>query len=184
MKNALIGLLLFVSFAFAYTPHYGMHSGEQNGLSYSIEYLNPPLHLDFPSGGYYNLAAYYIGTTMSYKITLTNVEKRTFKNLRVIGVQEYLQGGIVPEQSWNEETMQNVLFNGLGQTFFVSELRPGQSVELTGSFAIPYTALPGLDRTRLLVLHWQGENAQIGARGGTGRVIVNDAFAGVYCPPA
>jgi hypothetical protein len=182
-KNALIGLLLFVGFAFAYTQHYGVHSGEQNDLAYSIEYLNPPLYLDFPGDGYYHLDAFYIGTTMNYEITLTNVAKRTFNNLRVIGVQEYLQGGIVPGQSWSEEAMQNVLSNGLGQTFSVPELKSGQSVELQGSFFIPYTALPGLDRTRLLVLHWQNENAYA-ANGGTGRVIVNDAFAGVYCPPA
>ncbi|MFH1056913.1 MAG: hypothetical protein V1717_03920 [Candidatus Micrarchaeota archaeon] len=181
-RIALIGLILAVSLAFAYTPNYGMHSGEQNDLAYSIEYLAPSLFVDYPDDGYYHLAGYYIGTTMHYKITLTNAAKRTFKNLRVIGVQEYLQGGLVQGQSWNEDAMQNVLSNGIGQTFYVPELRPAQSVELTGSFYIPLNALPGVDRTRLIVLHMQNENANE-ANGGTGRVIVNDAFAGVYCPP-
>ncbi|HIH20807.1 TPA: hypothetical protein HA244_06070 [Candidatus Micrarchaeota archaeon] len=178
-----MGVLLVSGLAFAYTPHYGQHSGEQNGISYSLVYDNPPLYLDFPDDGYYRLPAFYLGSTMRYTITLMNTAKRTFEHLRVIGVQEYLEGGIVEGQDWTEETMPTILSNGLSQTFYVDELRPGQTVVLEGSFFVPFEAHPGLDRTRLLVLHWQPANAN-SANGGTGRVIVNDGFAGVYCPPA
>jgi len=113
---------------------------------------------------------YYIGTTMRYRITLTNNGKRSYRNLRVVAIQEYLS----PDHLWGER-----MGHDAARDWFIQELRGGESVVLEGAFSIPADAQPGLDQTHLQVQHWdQGRGLP-----GPGSVIIDDVRAAIWCPP-
>ncbi len=177
--NYLIAVLiasLFTSAAFAAE---GNHFGEQECLNYSISYLNPALFVNYPQYGHYNVPGYYIGMPMNYLITISNKCERSLYNLRAVGVQTEFNGTMLPDQAWSEGAPH---WNGDSQTFFIPRLKGGQSV----SFYAKYFSLngrPGLDKTRLLVLHWAAKNPETSGGASAGRIIIDDENAGIWCPP-
>ena len=169
---ALISLL--AGFAFAQ----GNHNGEADCLSYEITYTGPQVLVDYPQFGYYAVPGYYLGSTMTYKVEVTNTCKRTFKNLRVVGVQRYFESGLLPYQAWTESAP---YWNGDSQTFFIDRLDGGETETFYGSYAI-LGGVAGLDQTQLLIMHWAGGNPE-SVDWSEGRIIVDDGQAGIWCPP-
>jgi len=154
------------------------HDGEQKCLSYSITYVDPPAHEDYPEFGYYGVPAYYLGESMHYSVEVTNTCKRTFKSLRVVGVQRYFNDGLLPYQDWTEAAP---YWNGASQTFFINTLKPGESEVFSGSYNI-LGGVAGLDQTQLLIMHWEAGNPD-SVDWSKGRIIVNNEQAGIWCPP-
>lgn len=173
-----LSLFAATAFATAQASAQGGHLGEEKCLSYNIGYINPPLFTDYPQYGHFNVPGYYIGMPMNYQITLANNCKRTFNNIRVIGVQTYYEGAILPDQVWSESAP---YWNGQNQTFFVDSFKAGQNVSFNGTY-FSLNGRPGLDKTRLIVMHWaQGNPKALDSF--EGRVIIDDSAAGIWCPP-
>jgi len=173
----------------------GKHIGDGEPLSWKIEYFDQwgrtvvdnnggHFYHDKCCGGYLTddpswlypqqywgtFPMYYIGTTMRYRITLTNNSRRTYKNLRVVAIQEYLN----PTGDWGER-----LGPDAARDWYVRTLGPGQSVVLEGTCNILGDAHGGLDQTHLQVQHWNGGKG----KPGPGSVIIDDAKAAIWCPP-
>lgn len=114
---------------------------------------------------------YYIGTTMRYRIRLTNNGPRNYSNLRVVAIQEYL----TQDGSWGEW-----LCPGAAKDWYLPSLDAGQTVVLESSMYIPWgESHGGLDQTHLQVQHWNRGEGQPGA----GSVILDDTHAAIWCPP-
>ncbi|MEK7766971.1 MAG: hypothetical protein AAB368_12110, partial [bacterium] len=126
----------------------GKHIGDAEPLSWTIEYLDSwgrtvvdaagghffhdrccgGFRTDDPSWIYPSLyygtfPMYYIGTTMRYRLTITNNGPRAYKNLRVVAIQEYLN----PDGGAGER-----LGPGAARDWFLSGLDAGKSVVLEG----------------------------------------------------
>jgi hypothetical protein len=175
----------------------GKHIGDGEPLTWSIEYLDAwgrtfvdgaggHFYHDRCCGGYLNhdpswvypaiywgqYPMYYIGTTMRYRITLHNNSERTYKNLRVVAIQEYL----TDDRSWGEW-----LAPDAARDWFLETLAPRGHAAFEGSLYIPWgDAHGGLDQTHLQVQHW----TRGAGRPGPGSVIIDDAKAAIWCPPA
>lgn len=124
----------------------------------------------YPSDYWSTFPLYYIGSTMRYRVTVCNAGKRTYKNLRVVAIQEYL----TTDGSWGEWIGPDA-----AKDWYVEELRAGECVTLQGSLRIPADARGGLDQTHIQVQHWNHGDG----RPGPGSVIIDDAQAAVWCPP-
>jgi len=173
----------------------GNHTGDAKPLSWKIEYLDAwgrtvvsgtggLFYHDRCCGGYQTTdpswlypqqywgtyPMYYIGTTMHYRITLCNDTNRTYKNLRVIAIQEYFN----PAGHAGE-----MIGNDAAEDWLVPELLSGQCVSLDGVFAIPNDGEGGLDQTHLQVQHWDKGRGQTGR----GAVILDETKAAIWCPP-
>src|SRR5207247_1839174 len=116
---------------------------------------------------------YYFGTTMRYRITLTNNSNRSYMNLRVVAIEEYLTN----DHSWGEW-----LTPDAAKDWYVPELRGGASLTFEGSLylGVGSDTHGGLDQTHLQVQHWNPG----GGIPGAGSVIIDDAQADIFCPPA
>lgn len=173
----------------------GKHIGDGVPLSWTIEYLDSwgRTVTDMTGGHFYHdrccggvrtddpswiypreyhgtTAMYYCGTTMRYRLTLTNDGARSFRNLRVVAVQEYLN----ITGTWGERIGPDA-----ARDWYLKELKAGESITLEGTCAIPYEAHGGLDQTHLQVQHWTGGKG----RPGPGSVIIDDSKAAIWCPP-
>jgi len=173
----------------------GKHVGDGEPLTWTIEYLDAwgRTVTDQTGGHFYHdrccggvrtddptwiypkeywgtTQMYYCGTTMRYRLTLTNNGKRAYRNLRVVAVQEYLN----PTGNWGERIGPDA-----ARDWYLKALGPNQSVTFEGTCAIPYTAEGGLDQTHLQVQHWTGGKG----RPGPGSVIIDDSKAAIWCPP-
>jgi len=179
-----IALLALVSFGLAD----GQHDGEKKCLDYSITYVGMTapfqnyayLTPQYPGLDYAHVAGYYLGTPMQYNVELTNTCKRTFNHLRLVGIQYYYNAGLLPGQDFTDATP---WYNGPDQTFFVDTLKAGQTATFHGIYVPPYTALPGLDMTRLIIAHWESGNPAT-VDWSDGRKIIDDPHANIWCPPA
>ena len=155
MKKKMAFPIALILVIIALSSFSSAHNGEQKALEYEIVYT-----------GYFGLDAnkvpmYIIGTTMHFEVHLKNIAKRTFRNIKVQAFQEYYSGEPMPESNstaWNLES-----------------LLPGEEKILYGSYATTNSVIPGLDRTRLAIKH-DNEGS------GTGSEIINDSFAGIWCP--
>lgn len=173
----------------------GNHIGDSKPLSWKIEYLDEwgrtvvngsggTFYHDRCCGGYMTTdptwiypqqywgtyPMYYIGTTLRYRITLCNDTNRTYKNLRVVSIQEYFNPtGKVGERIGDDAA----------KDWYVAELRGGACVTLEGIFAIPDDGHGGLDQTHLQVQHWDKGKGKTGK----GAVIIDDTKAAIWCPP-
>ncbi len=173
----------------------GKHIGDAEPLEWTIEYLDEwgrtivdetggHFYHDRCCGGYRTddpywsyssdfygqYPMYYIGTTMRYRITLTNTSERSYVNLRVIAIQEYL----TEDDTWGEWIGPDA-----AKDWYVPELRAHETITLEGSMWIPYGGRAGLDQTHLQVQHWDAG----GGMTGPGAVIIDDTKAAVWCPP-
>ena len=173
----------------------GNHIGDADPLSWTIEYYDEwgRTVVDASGGHFYHdrccggvrtddpswvyperyygqYKMYYIGTTMKYRITLTNTGLRSYENLRVVAIQEYLTN----DGTWGEWISPDA-----AKDWYVAELRPGQTMVFEGDLYIPDGAHGGLDQTHLQVQHWDAGNGQTGP----GAVIIDDAQAAIWCPP-
>jgi hypothetical protein len=173
----------------------GKHIGDADPISWKIEYYDawgrtvvdaqgghfyhdrccggylthdPSWQYDPKYWGQYEM--YYIGTTMRYRITLTNNGPRNYRNLRVVAIQEYL----TQDGSWGEWISPDA-----AKDWYLEEFNAGQSVVLEGSLYIPPGAHGGLDQTHLQVQHWNRGEGQPGP----GSVILDDTKAAIWCPP-
>lgn len=124
----------------------------------------------YPAKYYGTYPMYYIGTTLSYRITLTNNGPRSYRNLRVVAIQEYFNaaGGAGDRMG-----------AGAARDWYLAELKPNQTVTLDGLYAIGGDAHAGLDQTHLQIQHWNRGRG----RPGPGSVIVDDTKAAIWCPP-
>jgi hypothetical protein len=173
----------------------GNHTGDAKPLSWTIEYLDSwgrtvvdgsggLFYHDRCCGGYQTTdpswvypqqywgtyPMYYIGTTMRYRITLCNDTNRTYKNLRVIAIQEYFNSAGRVGERLGDDAAED--WNG-------AELKAGECVTLDGLFAIPNDGEGGLDQTHLQVQHWDKGRGQTGR----GAVLVDETKAAIWCPP-
>ncbi|MEK7474771.1 MAG: FlgD immunoglobulin-like domain containing protein [Candidatus Coatesbacteria bacterium] len=123
----------------------------------------------YPAKYYGQYKMYYIGTTMRYRITLTNPGNRSYTNLRIVAIQEYLTN----DGTWGEWISPDA-----AKDWYITELRSGQTVVFEGDLYIPYGAHGGLDQTHLQVQHFDPNNPT-----GGGAVILDDAQAAIWCPP-
>lgn len=176
----------------------GKHIGDGEPLSWKIEYLDAwgRTYVDatgghffhdrccggfetydpswiYPTQYYGEYPMYYFGTTMRYRITLTNNAKRSYMNLRVVAIQEYLT---------NNNTWGEWLTPDAAKDWYVPELRGGQSITFEGTLylGVGSDTHGGLDQTHLQVQHWNPG----GGIPGAGSVIIDDAQANIFCPPA
>lgn len=169
----------------------GNHTGEMRNFEYWIEYLDSqgittanatgiyfkpfnwfwsymPTLLPVEYYGDYPL--YFVGNTLRFKVHIKNVSKRTFKNLKVITAQELLN----VEGGWG------IPFpSPYTQNWLLSEFGPGEEVILEGSMLIPNLQTSGIDQTHLQILHWDNDDD---TSGNSGRIIVDDPQAGLWCP--
>jgi hypothetical protein len=173
----------------------GKHVGDGEPLSWTIEYYDAwgRTVTDMTGGHFYHdrccggvrtddpswvypkayhgtTPMYYCGTTMRYRLTLTNNGTRKYENLRVVAVQEYLN----PTGTWGERIGPDA-----ARDWYLKSLKAGESVTFEGTCAIPYEAHGGLDQTHLQVQHWTGGKG----KPGPGSVIIDDAKAAIWCPP-
>lgn len=123
----------------------------------------------YPSKYWGQYDMYYIGTTMRYRITLTNPGPRSYVNLRVVAIQEYL----TVDGTWGEWISPDA-----ARDWYVPELKAGESMVFEGELYIPYGAHGGLDQTHLQVQHFDPNHPT-----GKGAVIIDDAQAAIWCPP-
>lgn len=190
MGKLVFALALLAAMALVFAG--GDHNGEAGCISYKIVYTDMTAPFQdyssttpqFPGFDYAHVPAYWLGTPMKYRVEFTNTCKRTFKNLRVVGAQYYYgedAEDLMPGQFFTEATP---WYNGPTQTFFVGTLKGGQTAVLQGSYVVTNLAAPGLDRTRLLVMHWEGGNPDEVEDWSDGRVIIDDQHANIWCPPA
>lgn len=174
----------------------GQHKGDGVAIEYQIRYLEPWGHTVADAGGlrYYHdrlapgfvsydaaqklpslywgeYPLYYAGMTMRYQIILRNAGPRSYRNLRIVAIQEYLS----PSGGWSER-----IGPDWGRDWFLEELRSGETVVWTGEIAIPLTGTrSGLDQTHIQVQHWNRGQG----KPGPGSVLIDDAQAAIWCPP-
>jgi len=173
----------------------GKHVGDGEPITWNIEYLDEwgRTFVDATGGHFYHdrccggfrtddpswiypkdiwgqYPMYYIGTTMRYRITLTNNSPRSYVNIRVVAIQEYL----TDDGTWGEWISPEA-----AKDWYVRELRGYQTMVFEGSLYIPWGAHGGLDQTHLQVQHWDRGTA----KPGPGSVIIDDAHAAIWCPP-
>jgi hypothetical protein len=176
----------------------GKHIGDGEPLSWKIEYLDAwgrtfvdaagghffhdrccggfqtydPSWI-YPQQYYGQYPMYYFGTTMRYRITLTNNSNRTYNNLRVVAIQEYLT---------NDNTWGEWLTPDAAKDWYLPHLGGGESVTFEGTLylGVGSDTHGGLDQTHLQVQHWNPG----GGIPGAGSVIIDDAQANIFCPPA
>lgn len=181
MRKAFFSIVFLTLMALAFAQ--GQHNGEEKCLSYAITYsgMTSP-YQDYSSVtpqyqgfNYSHVAAYYLGTTMHYTVSITNACKRTFNSLRAVGVEYYYEGNIMPGQDFTESTP---WYNGPTQTFFIDTLNPESTVSFDGSYFAPPGTSPGLDLTRLILMHWQARNPDT-VLWSDGRIILDDPHAGL-----
>ena len=168
----------------------GKHAGEERFLEYAIEYLDPKgvtsvdatgityepftggsSHEDtiLPERYYGGYALYFFGDTLTFRVHLINTGKRSYRNLRVVAVQELLNSDGGTGEAFGEPE---------ANVWYVEELGGGEEVVLEGTVKI-VGGEAGIDQTHLQILHWDPSGA--GAQG-LGRVIVDDPQAGLWCP--
>ena len=200
--SVLIATAIFISsvnFAFAETipliSPTGNHIGEKPPLQYSIEYLDPkgittvgptgiifapfsdsatqdPTILPLRYFGSYPL--YFTNSTMNFVVHLKNVSQRTYQNLLVTASQEFLNA----DGGWGAPFPSSYISD-----WSVDELKPEQYITLSGSLSIPDLSASGIDQTHLQILHWDG-SGKAQENIGSGRVILDDSQAGIWCPLA
>ena len=195
MRNILVTILVVflalpaLAFAGGLTPKTGNHFGEIPTFDYLIEYLDTKgittvdeTGIDYGGFGHENTILpeeyfheyplYFTGDTLRFAVHIKNVSKRTYKNLRVVTAQEFL----------NIEGGAGVPFTACYlHDWFVRGLMPGEEVVLEGSMLIPNISNSGIDQTHLQILHWDSGGEDKKNVGG-GRVIVDDPQAGIWCP--
>jgi len=195
-KILILYLAIFIvfqaGFAVAEVIKTGNHYGEAGYLAYSIEYLEPkgitivndygitfkPFDFDWsflpeilPSKYFGDWPLYFTGDTLHFKVHLKNIGKRTFRNLKIIAIQEFLN----PDGGKGENIGDN---NSVD--WFLAHLGPGEEIILEGIFEIPLVGESGLDQTHLLISHWKDGNNVSGDN--RGRIITDDPQAGIWCP--
>ena len=195
-KILILYLAIFIvsqaSFALAEGVKIGNHYGEVENLQYSVKYLEPKgvttvddygitfkpfffvwsfLPEILPAKYFGDWPLYFAGETMNFKVYLKNTGKRTFRNLKIIAIQEFLN----PEGGKGENIGDNNLTD-----WFLSYLGPGEEIIFDGTFEIPLVGESGLDQTHLLISHWKDGDNVSGDNGG--RIIVDDFQAGIWCP--
>ena len=195
-KILILYLAIFIvsqaSFALAEGVKIGNHYGEVENLQYSVKYLEPKgvttvddygitfkpfffvwsfLPEILPAKYFGDWPLYFTGETMNFKVHLKNTGKRTFRNIKIIAIQEFLNhdGG----------KGENIGSNNV-QDWFLSRLGSGEEIILDGIFEIPLVGESGLDQTHLQILHYP-DSASINDKG-AGRVIIDDFQAGIWCP--
>jgi len=172
----------------------GKHTGESSPFEYSIEYLNPlgvtivdetgifydpfdfgSSHDEFtilPANYFGSYDLYFVGSTVQFRVHITNTGSRTYKNLLIRTQQELLNplggaGTPFPEPNDNE--------------WFVRSLGPGKTVVLEGS-VVPSGDIPsGIDQTHLQIIHLDN-SSKAHERKGSGRILLDDPQAGLWCP--
>jgi len=187
---AFLGLLISPLFVLA-AP--GGHIGEISPFEYKIEYSDsegvttvnadgiafvpfegPPTFSGevLPEKYWDEYSLYFEGDVMEFTVHITNISRRTYKNLHIIAIQELL----------NENGMAGEVFSGDSTTeWFVETLGSGQTVWLEGKFEIPFGVDSGIDQTHLQILHGKGSR-DLGDEPHKGRVIIDDPQAGLWCP--
>ncbi len=135
-------------------------------FDYNFEYFNY-VYLD-PQG----YPAYYIGTNMYQNITITNLTDiegntpETIENLNVTTIQKYLDTG-------------NIMDGAATENFTSYEpitINPGSNLVLQDSYYLPWSTIPGLDKTVLsLEFKFAGNNRLM---------KITDNVASIWCPPA
>lgn len=173
----------------------GKHVGDGEPITWTIEYLDSwgRTFVDGTGGHFYHdrccggfqtadpswvypqsiwgqYPMYYIGTVMKYRLTVCNTGKRSYKNLRIVAIQEYLTN----DRSWGEWIGPDA-----AKDWYLESLGPNQCATFIGSLAIPWSAEGGLDQTHLQVQHWNKGQGQPGP----GSVIIDDTKAAIWCPP-
>ena len=191
--SAIFIIIIFqAGFASAELVKAGKHTGEVENLQYSIEYLESkgvttvddygitfkPFFFDWsflpqilPSKYFGDWPLYFTGETMNFNVHLKNIGKRTFRNLKIIAIQEFLNpdGGKGENIGSNNST-----------DWFLLHLGPGEEIALDGVFEIPLVGESGLDQTHLQILHYPDD--ALANDKDTGRIIVDDFQAGIWCP--
>lgn len=179
----------------------GNHNGDAKNLSYNIVYIDPSGYTVLDKNGvhyyddlsgeayaheekfyperYYGVyPLYYMDDYMNFEIHLMNIGNRTYKNLRVIAIQEYLnEDGQAGERMGPD----------CAYDWYIPTLKAGQAVVLKCKFYIPYDVTrAGMDQTHIQVQHWMNasENPGDNDECGNGRVIIDDAQAAMWCPPS
>jgi len=115
---------------------------------------------------------YYTGSTMHYTLHIINTGARTYRNLRVVTMQEFLNV---------EGDAGNTFPKPFMEEWFVETIRPGVELVFEGSMAIPNIDESGLDQTHLQIFHWdqgKGKDHTVGM----GRLLIDDPQAGIWCP--
>ena len=186
--------LVLASFAIAPSTfsQTGQHFGEARALEYSIEYLDPKgvttadengitfapfsccvSHSNevLPESYFGDYPLYFSNSAMHFRVVLRNTSRRTFRNLQVEAMQEFLNtgGGAGEEMGGEARSM-----------WFVEELGPGEEMILIGAFNIPNVEGSGIDQTHLRISHASENN--FGDQFDKGQVIIDDPQAGLWCP--
>ena len=175
----------------AYYDQTGEHVGEVNSLKYHIEYLNPlgvttadatGITYDsifgtnhettlLPDTYWGDYPLYFSGGTLHYRIHLSNSSGRSFHHIKVFAWQEFL----------NIDGHAGEPMHETPESWYIETLRGNETIVLEGTFTIPFSGSSGIDQTHLQILHWAPGGVD---PVGSGRVIVDDPQAGLWCPTA
>ena len=189
VKKILTSVFLFgLLTPFFATAQTGNHFGEQEFISYRIEYLDSPgittadaAGITYESfAGYYRhedkilperyfgiYSLYFAKNTMRFKLFLKNNRDRTFRNLKIETFQEFLntEGGRGGAMGDNNK-----------QAWFLEKFGPGEEIVLSGEFNIPSLGEGGIDQTHLRISHNTASDRE------KGEIILEDFQAGLWCP--
>jgi hypothetical protein len=180
----------------------GKHVGDAKPIEVEVIYLDPPGTLTIDETGMvyhfpaWNLTyqvsreydeefygiypVYFIGQTLEFEVRIRNTSNRTYRNLKVVAIQEY---HLAPGTEYGEAMPGDSV-----EEWYVEELGPGGEVVLLGRHHAVLGTVPGLNQTHVQIFHWSnGNQISLGEwRGGgaPGRLFWDDPEAGVYCPPA
>ena len=175
----------FLEYEIVYKDYEGILTINETGSHYYFPGWGYTVNSSYDEEFYGEYSVYLIGQTMHYEVHIRNTGHRTYKNLRVVAMQEY------------HETMTDVDYTGpfsitqgdplpgdSTQEWVVGELRAGEEIVLDGSYLSPRGIHPGLDQTHLQIWHYKSCNATSDEGiNAPGRLIIDDSTAGVYCPP-
>jgi len=174
----------------------GNHFGERKFLSYSIEYLDPlgTTVVDetgitykpftccvsyedtiLPDEYFGDYTLYFAGGILNFKVMIKNDGPRTFPNLKIETLQEFLNIAGGEGEAMSEDNK---------NTWFIEKLEPGEEVTLAGEFWIPRVTESGIDQTHLRITHWSQKDRGDGFGGQfqKGQIILEDFQAGLWCP--
>jgi len=155
--------------------NWGDHTGELEYLDITIEYLD---YFGIRDDGY---VIFYIGQPMRYRITIKNTSGRTFGHLELVALQEYYEDEVC-DRWWYPYPQEVIIQKGdpmPGDSIQIWEdiyLGPYSEIVLEDTYTPPIQTCDGLDRTHLLIKHFN--NGGLHAA-----LLYDDPELGVYCPP-
>ena len=192
--------------AFAFVLSLPVALADKMPFDYSVSYTDPVAHQDFTGfngATFQNVPVFFSGSNVGFEVTLTS--RRDLRNIMVVVFQEYYCKTVGAEC---DELLLDKMAGDSNVTRFYDEIAEGETLKIDGVF-VPVDGFSSLDRTHLVVIRCTGvceKNADkfwqkylhryysFNRLNRTvvendewkffkwGKVILDDPFAGIWCP--